>query len=91
MNKHSTDNNDISVQNLSHEQYPHANKHHVKNSRQNQINSGELGIVVNKKKMPMTPTPLYIFFFFFLNYHPSMHIFLLENIHVGQQIQLQHV
>jgi hypothetical protein len=63
MNRDSTDNNDISVQNLSDEQYPHASNQQVNNSRENQINSGGVNdIIVKKKHTPMTPTPLYIFF-----------------------------
>jgi len=64
MNKNSTSDDAISVENSPAAQHLHVDNEQRENSTQNEFNSAKCTTATNTtKKSSMTPTPLYIIFF----------------------------
>lgn len=90
-----TNDGNISKNNLCCNQRLISNRQRINNSKQITMNSERaIPVLVERLRTPMTPTRLYIFFSLFLLFSfPSsltdLFFFLLDNIHGGQQIQLQ--
>ncbi len=64
MNENTINNNIITIDQLSSQQYSHVDNHQGENSTQDDTKSKEVDNEIKKiNKSPMNPTPLYVYFF----------------------------